>query len=111
MAVNQRLYDVYRSAGFADTQAAAVAEGYSQLLPLLPAPGSPVLDFGCGGGEFIAYLKAQGFTSTAGIDRSVEQVDRCRERGLDVNADSSGSRPSPTPSPGSALIGPPSQRS
>lgn len=83
MAVNQRLYDVYRTAGFADTQDAAVVEGYSQLLPLLPAPASSVLDFGCGGGEFLAYLKAEGFTYTAGIDRSGQQVERCQERGLE----------------------------
>lgn len=82
MAINQRLYDVYRTAGFGDTQLAAAEEGYSQLLPVLPERSAPVLDFGCGGGEFLAYLKSQGFTDIAGIDRSKEQVARCVERGL-----------------------------
>jgi 2-polyprenyl-3-methyl-5-hydroxy-6-metoxy-1,4-benzoquinol methylase len=81
--VNQNVYDVYRSSGFGDTDQSAVAEGYGQLLPLLGFDKSaPVLDFGCGGGEFLEFLRERGFTNLHGIDRSNEQVSRCQGRGF-----------------------------
>mgnify|MGYP001565965816 FL=1 len=83
MAANQKVYDSYRSSGFGDTDARSVAEGYGQLVPFFAAAKSaPLLDFGCGGGEFLEFLRANGFTQLNGIDRSAEQVARCRERGL-----------------------------
>jgi 2-polyprenyl-3-methyl-5-hydroxy-6-metoxy-1,4-benzoquinol methylase len=83
MGVNDRVYAVYRTAGFGDTQLAAVDEGYSQLLAMLPNdPSQAVLDFGCGGGEFLDFLQRKGLTTLRGIDRSPEQVQRCVERGL-----------------------------
>lgn len=83
MPVNQNIYEVYRSSGFGDTDARSVAEGYGQLVPFFAGDkGAPVLDFGCGGGEFLEFLRTNGFTHLHGIDRSGEQVTRCRERGL-----------------------------
>jgi 2-polyprenyl-3-methyl-5-hydroxy-6-metoxy-1,4-benzoquinol methylase len=83
MGANDRVYAVYRTAGFGDTQLAAVDEGYSQLLAMLPDDkGLAVLDFGCGGGEFLEFLTRKGLTNLRGIDRSAEQVTRCTERGL-----------------------------
>jgi len=83
MPVNQKVYDVYRSSGFGDTDAKSVAEGYSQLVPLFgSAKAAPLLDFGCGGGEFLEFLQKCGFADLHGIDRSHEQIARCRERGL-----------------------------
>lgn len=83
MDENQKLYERYRTAGFSDTGWAAVVEGYSQLVDLLPSNHAvPLLDFGCGGGEFLEFARDLGFLEASGIDRSPEQVDRCRARGL-----------------------------
>ncbi|WP_309891367.1 methyltransferase domain-containing protein, partial [Archangium sp.] len=71
MGANQKVYDVYRSAGFADTGEQTAAEGYGQLIPLFgDTRQAPLLDFGCGGGEFLEYLRSQGFEQLCGIDRS-----------------------------------------
>lgn len=82
-SVNQQVYEVYRSSGFSDTDQASVAEGYGQLVPLFDRDlAAPLLDFGCGGGEFLEFLRTRGFTNLHGIDRSAQQVQRCHERGL-----------------------------
>lgn len=47
---------------------------------LLPAHG-PVLDVGCGMGDWLAYLKEQG-ESALGIDTNPYEIERCRQRGL-----------------------------
>jgi SAM-dependent methyltransferase len=47
------------------------------------APGPRVLDVGCGTGETLDFLKAQGFT-TSGIEPSAEASAAAVERGLDV---------------------------
>jgi 2-polyprenyl-3-methyl-5-hydroxy-6-metoxy-1,4-benzoquinol methylase len=79
----RELYDAYRSAGFADTDAAAVAEGYGQYADWLPRDRAAcVLDLGCGGGEFLEYLTTLGYRNVEGLDLSAEQVARCKERGL-----------------------------
>lgn len=44
---------------------------------------SRVLDLGCGRGEFVALLTAQGVTAS-GVDANPEMVALARERGLDV---------------------------
>ena len=72
----------YRTAGFADSDPVAVAEGYSYMLTRLSAAARPLLDLGCGGGEFLDFLAHRGYTAAAGIDYSDEQVERCRARGL-----------------------------
>jgi len=38
----------------------------------------PVLDLGCGGGEFLSFLSDQGFKSLTGIDASAQQMERAR---------------------------------
>jgi O-antigen chain-terminating methyltransferase len=45
-------------------------------------PG-PVVDLGCGRGEFLDLLKAAGINAY-GVDRHPEMVDLCREKGFDV---------------------------
>ncbi len=78
-----RVYEVYRTAGFGDTDRAAVGEAYGEYLPYLPADlGARLLDLGCGGGEFLDFLREHGFSRAEGIDRSREQVTRCHDRGL-----------------------------
>jgi SAM-dependent methyltransferase len=58
-------------------------QGYVQYF----AGQSDVLDIGCGRGEFLELLKAQGIRAR-GLDLNPEMVAVCKERGLDVaNAD------------------------
>jgi SAM-dependent methyltransferase len=49
---------------------------------LAPRQGEHVLDLGCGDGALTAILAAS--CATIGVDRSVEQVDAARRRGLDA---------------------------
>jgi len=58
-----------------------IAERLSIYLPLLP-PG-PVLDLGCGRGEWLAMLRAQG-REARGIDSSRQMVAECRAKELAV---------------------------
>lgn len=45
----------------------------------------PVVDLGCGRGEFLGLLAEEGIAGY-GIDRHPDMVDRCREQGLDARA-------------------------
>jgi O-antigen chain-terminating methyltransferase len=47
------------------------------------ADQGPVLEIGCGRGEFLELLRAQGIEAR-GVDSNDEMVQLCRERGLDV---------------------------
>ncbi|RPJ53425.1 MAG: class I SAM-dependent methyltransferase, partial [Acidobacteria bacterium] len=72
-------------AGFEDVFRGAaedIASRVSEYLPLF-AGARDVLDIGCGRGEFLERLAAQGVTAR-GVDVNGEMVRRCRERGLDV---------------------------
>ena len=42
-----------------------------------------VLDIGCGSGQFLYFLRTEGFTNTVGIDVDVRQVEIGRALGLD----------------------------
>lgn len=59
-----------------------IGERISIYLPWL-ADRSPVLDLGCGRGESLALLSAQGVAGR-GVDSSARMVDLCRERGLEA---------------------------
>ncbi len=52
---------------------------YVELFRDLPGP---VVDLGCGRGEFLALLAEAGIPAY-GVDRHPDMVDRCREQGLD----------------------------
>lgn len=43
---------------------------------------TPILDIGCGGGEFLLFLQSLGYTNTFGIDLSPEQIELAKKRGL-----------------------------
>jgi SAM-dependent methyltransferase len=43
---------------------------------------SPILDVGCGSGEFLLYLQQKGYTRLTGVDLSSEQVRAARAAGL-----------------------------
>jgi len=55
-----------------------------KYLPHFPPPG-PVLDFGCGRGEFLQLLQLTGVEAT-GIDLSESMLTLAREKGLKVHA-------------------------
>ena len=82
--LRKRLYGVYASqhAGCGDGDAAALIyrRDIRSALPL-PAAG-PVLDIGCGQGQLVKLMLADGYDAT-GIDVSPEQVARARAVGLD----------------------------
>lgn len=46
----------------------------------------PVLDLGCGRGEFLELLKQEGIAGI-GVDSNSSMVQKCREMGLDVHED------------------------
>ena len=67
---------------------AAIIERLKVYLPLLePAhiggEGMPLLDIGCGRGEWLEILKAEGLNAI-GVDTNSIAVAQCRERGFDA---------------------------
>jgi SAM-dependent methyltransferase len=82
--LRDRLYETYASnhAGSDDGEAAALVYR-RDIRPLLPAAGAgPVLDIGCGQGQLVRLLLADGYDA-AGVDVSAEQVALARAAGLD----------------------------
>ena len=59
-----------------------VMERWKQYLPLMPRDG-PVLDVGCGRGEWLELLRQEGIAAR-GVDGNRLMVAECRERSLDV---------------------------
>jgi 2-polyprenyl-3-methyl-5-hydroxy-6-metoxy-1,4-benzoquinol methylase len=47
------------------------------------AKDTPVLDIGCGSGQFLYFLKGEGYTEATGIDIDARQVEIGRALGLD----------------------------
>lgn len=62
----------------------ARAQPYLELLQTNPAAHSPVLDIGCGRGEWLTLLAGQHLPAS-GIDLNPINGDYCRSRGLDVH--------------------------
>jgi len=55
----------------------------TRFAPLLPAKkDAAILDLGCGYGEFVHFLQAQGFTNVTGIDLNQSQVKAGRSLGV-----------------------------
>ena len=77
--------DAYKYVGFEDRFRGSDEEIRAKLRAYLPvfAGASDVLDVGCGRGEFLALLQAEGVRAT-GVDANHEMVAVARERGLDV---------------------------
>jgi SAM-dependent methyltransferase len=66
---------------------ARVRRSLERYLVYFPGPESgPVLDLGCGRGEFLALLRARGIPAS-GVDRDPEMVARCREQKLEARHD------------------------
>ncbi len=83
-ALDERLYRTYATthAGAGDARSTAVVYR-RDIRPLLPAEpaGSTVLDLGCGRGDLVRLLAADGFT-THGVDISADQVRLAHDQGL-----------------------------
>jgi len=77
-----RLYESYATthAGYGDGVAVPLA--YRRDIRPRLAPGARVLDIGCGQGELVALLAADGFDAH-GVDISPEQVSLARAAGID----------------------------
>jgi SAM-dependent methyltransferase len=72
-------------AGFEDVfrgPADRVAQSQTPYLPLV-RDRAPVLDIGCGRGEFLELLRDEGIAA-AGVDSDPGMVARCRARGLEA---------------------------
>jgi SAM-dependent methyltransferase len=78
-----RLYESYATQHSGPGSADATAVGYARdIRPLLPPPSAgPVVDIGCGSGQLVRCLIADGYDA-AGIDVSPEQVALARAAGL-----------------------------
>jgi len=68
-----------------------IKERLKVYLPIVRAGGigvasTPILDVGCGRGEWLELLSEEGLTAT-GVDANRILVAQCRERGLDVVED------------------------
>jgi 2-polyprenyl-3-methyl-5-hydroxy-6-metoxy-1,4-benzoquinol methylase len=80
--MRSRLYETYASqhAGTGDDEAAALIYR-RDIRPLLPLPAvGPVVDIGCGSGDLVRLLQADGFDAE-GIDISPEQAALARAAG------------------------------
>ncbi len=77
--------DAYKYVGFEDQFRGSQETIRARLESYVPyfAGAADVLDVGCGRGEFLDLLKANGI-SARGIDLNHEMVQVCRARGLDV---------------------------
>jgi 2-polyprenyl-3-methyl-5-hydroxy-6-metoxy-1,4-benzoquinol methylase len=83
-ALRDRLYQTYASqhAGCAGGIAASLAYR-RDIRPLLPPPAAgPVIDIGCGQGDLVRLLLADGYDAQ-GVDVSPEQVAVAQAMGLD----------------------------
>jgi 2-polyprenyl-3-methyl-5-hydroxy-6-metoxy-1,4-benzoquinol methylase len=81
--VRSRLYEAYASqhAGHGNGEAAALVYR-RDIRPLLPPPEvGPVVDIGCGRGDLVRLLQADGFDAE-GIDISPEQAALARAAGV-----------------------------
>lgn len=85
-----RVYETYRSTTSANPHKASqmplseqVRQYHHRWGRFLPDDKTaPVLDIGCGGGEFLYFLREQGFTNIRGIDGSLEQVAAAQNLGI-----------------------------
>ena len=59
-----------------------IKERFREYLPYVK-DNSPVIDLGCGRGEWLELLNENGIEAR-GVDSNSLQVEQCRERGLDV---------------------------
>lgn len=79
-SIENRYYAYLREQGYSTTQALLdVLRVYVPLFDGLPA----VADLGCGHGEFLEMLRAQGH-SVSGVDIDPGMIEECRSQGFDA---------------------------
>ena len=85
LATSHQPLDDYKYVGFEDRFRGSDEDIRTKLGAYLPlfAGVSDVLDVGCGRGEFLALLRAEGVRAT-GVDANHEMAVVARERGLEV---------------------------
>lgn len=78
--------DSYKYVAFEDKFRGSATEIRTRVASYLPYfdGASDVFDAGCGRGEFLELLKAQGISGT-GVDINHEMVELCQSRGLSVS--------------------------
>jgi 2-polyprenyl-3-methyl-5-hydroxy-6-metoxy-1,4-benzoquinol methylase len=86
-AFYSRQYEWHAYAGAEDVRArhehrVALYAWYTKGWLDLPRD-TPILDIGCGSGQFLYFLRAMGFTNAVGIDLDARQVEVGRSLGLD----------------------------
>jgi len=86
-----RFYDSYYTTHILGRKGQVTLEtfrGHARIFDALWAPVLPadktarILDAGCGSGSLVWWLQQRGYTATAGIDVSGEQVEMARELGV-----------------------------
>lgn len=56
------------------------------LKPYLPvSKEAAILDIGCGYGQFLGAMKAQGYTDLTGIDINKEALEECKKKGISAS--------------------------
>jgi 2-polyprenyl-3-methyl-5-hydroxy-6-metoxy-1,4-benzoquinol methylase len=79
----QNLQDLHRGSGEALAKTQSSYLPYFESLSPLLQPAGPILDLGCGRGEWLSLLARQGW-QVRGVDSSELVVEVARENGLDV---------------------------
>lgn len=88
--MQQNLYENYLSTHLGLSQNLDLTAGekfylLENLRHSLPKEkGSRILDIGCGSGKFLTLLRGLGYGNISGVEAGKEQVDYCRQLGLDV---------------------------
>lgn len=86
--MGQNEFDNYLSSGFEKANASGLEKRFKDLevnyCELLPSRrNASILDIGCGMGQFITYLRKNGYTDVAGIEIGREAVDYCGRHGIE----------------------------
>ncbi|MCX8037973.1 MAG: class I SAM-dependent methyltransferase [Candidatus Sumerlaeia bacterium] len=91
MDFRERVYRQYLATHLAEGRWAAAQRDQAMwnryfrvnyLCHLPPDRRARILELGCGMGQFLEFLRLQGYENAAGVDRSDEAVNYCRARNL-----------------------------
>ncbi|MGC2246642.1 MAG: class I SAM-dependent methyltransferase [Terriglobales bacterium] len=83
--------------GLSSYDAGRLATTASDIARALPSRAASILDAGCATGGLLTALRAEGFTSVAGLDPSPRCASACRARGFEAYIGSIASAPQNMP--------------